>query len=104
MQMEPMTIEKLQRQAMMKAVWLVSSDGTVKILHDCPKLHAVCARLRAKGNNKNLDLIIWWQIKGVLGLLNLHLNKGAKMSWKEASMLILMAQGHKETHARCLYE
>ena len=98
-QMKPMTIEELWHWEMMEAVQLVPSDGTVKVLHDHPKVHTVHTRLRAKGNNKNLDLITQWWIEGVLGLLNLHLNEGTKISRKEASMLILMGQGHKETHA-----
>ncbi len=40
----------------------ISSDATLTFLHNCPKLHAACAKLKVEVGNKELDLVTWQQI------------------------------------------
>ena len=77
----------------------ISSDGTPAFLCDCPKLYAACAKLMVEANNKELDLVTWWQIQEMLGLLNLYLDAGLHLSWRKTSILVLMSQREGNAHA-----
>src|SRR5258708_37305156 len=102
MHLGPTPFEDLWCQVLMKSTEPspTSSDGTPAFLCDCPKLCAACAKLTAGVDNKGLDLITWWQMQGILGLLNLYLDKGLHLSWRKTSVLISKAQGHGNTHAQ----
>jgi len=58
----------------------ILSDGTPMFLYDHSKLCAACAKLTVEVNNKGVDLVMWWQIQEMLGLLNLYLNGGLHLS------------------------
>jgi hypothetical protein len=59
------------------------SNETPVSLFDHLKLCAASAELTAKVGDKNLDLVIWWQIQGILSHLNLYLDKGLNLGWKK---------------------
>ena len=80
------------------------SDRTPAIPFDCPALCTAIAELTAKVMAKNLDLVTWQQIQGMLGHLNSYLDKSLSLGWKKASVFMSKTQGHGETHVRCIYE
>jgi hypothetical protein len=60
--------------------------------------------LAAEVGNKELDLITWRRIQGMLGLLNLYLDEGLNLSWRKVSVVVSKAQGCRDTHARRIRE
>jgi hypothetical protein len=65
----------------------LSSDGTPASLFGHPKLRAACAELMAKAGDKDLDLVTQQRIQGMLGHLNLYLDKGLNLGWKKNQCL-----------------
>ena len=57
-----------------------------------------------KVGDKDLDLVTQWQIQGMLGLLNLYLDGGLNLGWKNVSVVVLKAQGHGNAHARRIHK
>jgi hypothetical protein len=82
----------------------ISSDGAPVILHDLPRLCAACAMLTVEAGNKECDLITRQRIQEMLGLLNLYLDEGLKLSWRKSSAIVSKAQGHGDTQARHIRE
>jgi hypothetical protein len=86
--------EDLQRRVLMESVALssVSFDGTPEFLCDWPKLRTACAALTVEVGNKELDLVVWQWIQGILGLLNLYLDEEVELGWRKASLVVSKAQ------------
>jgi hypothetical protein len=81
-----------------------SAEPPPALLYDRPKLRTACATLSAEMGNRELDLVMRHRIQGMLGLLNLHLDEGLKLSWKKTSAVVSKAQGHGKAHARRIRE
>jgi hypothetical protein len=92
--------EDLRRWVLMESAGPspISSDGTPAFLCDRPKLCAACAKLTPEVDNKALDLITRRRIQGMRGLLNLYLDEGLHLSWREVSVIVSKAQGHGKAH------
>jgi hypothetical protein len=78
----------------------VLSNRISALFCGCPKLHMACTELMAKVSDEDLDLVTWWRIQGMLGLLNLYLDEGLNLSWKKASVVVSKAQGRGDSHAQ----
>ena len=76
------------------------SDRTSAIPFDYLALHTASAELAVKVMAKDLDLITRQRIQGMLGHLNLYLDKGLSLGWKKASVFVSKTQEHGETHMR----
>jgi hypothetical protein len=82
MQLGATPFKDLQHRVLMESVNVSSIpvDGTLAFLRDGPKFCAAHKKLTVEADNKALDLITRQQIQGMLGLLNLHLDKGLHLT------------------------
>ena len=83
----------------------IPSDGTPAFLCDRPKkkLHTACAQLAGEISNKELDLVTWRRIQGMMGLLNLYLDKDLNLSWRKVSVIISKSQRHGNAHSPLMH-
>jgi hypothetical protein len=104
--MGAMLFKDLRRRVSMESAELshLSPNRTPASRFGHPKLHAAWAELTVKVGDKGLDLVMRQRIQGMLGHLNLLLDMGLDLGWKEASVLVSKTQGHGDAHARRIRE
>src|SRR5258708_4660707 len=88
-----MSLEDLWCQVLMESAKL-----SPVLLCNQLKLCTACAMLTLLAGNKELNLVMWHWIQGMLGL-NLYLDEGLELSWRNSSMVVSKAQGHGNNHA-----
>jgi hypothetical protein len=79
---------------------LTSADSALDLLCNCAALLKALKRLRLQSQDKTLDIIFQARISAMAGVLNLFLDLDLRYTWREASMIVAKAQGHKTT---CMY-
>ncbi|KAJ3521969.1 hypothetical protein NMY22_g12088 [Coprinellus aureogranulatus] len=78
------------------------SDHKLENWNDKPKLRRAQAILTVKSKDKLLDVLFRSRISGMLALVNLYLDDKLTYTWREASLVASIAQGHGSSHARNL--
>ncbi|KAJ3522656.1 hypothetical protein NMY22_g11792 [Coprinellus aureogranulatus] len=78
------------------------SDTQLENWKDLPKLRRARAALTVKSKDKLLDVLFRSRLSGMAGVLNLFLDEKLSYTWREASLVAAVAQGHGASHARNL--
>ena len=74
-------------------------DNALALLRDNAALSRAQEKLLLQGRDKSLDVVFRAHISAMVGVLNLYLDPELPYTWKEASMVIVKAQGCGSTCA-----
>src|ERR1700733_8827748 len=85
--MGPVFLKDLRHQFLIE-----SAELSPALLCDQLKLCMACATLTLSAGNKELNLVTWHQFQGMLGLLNLYLDKELNLSWRKLSVVVSKTQ------------
>jgi len=75
---------------------------TLELLHDLPKLWKAHNRLTLKVKDKWLDVVFQACLLAMASILDIYLAPDLKYTWKEASFIVLKAQGHGAHYVQCI--
>ena len=73
-------------------------DNTMDILGDHSVLLATCKKLATMSKDKKMDILFHVHIVSMVGTLNLFLDPVPNYTWRKASLVSSIAQGHGTNH------
>ncbi|KAI0282647.1 hypothetical protein BC826DRAFT_974179 [Russula brevipes] len=79
-----------------------TSQNTLELLCDLPRLRKACNQLTMKAKDKKLDIFFQACLLAMAGVLDIYLAPDLKYTWKEASYIVSKAQGHGTHCVRCI--
>ncbi|KAH8983234.1 hypothetical protein EDB92DRAFT_1951794 [Lactarius akahatsu] len=81
-----------------------ATDWALNLWKDCVALNVARVKLMDRSKDKDLDVIFRARITTMVGILNLYLDKALSYTWRNASLVVVKAQGQGTMHARNLHE